>query len=768
MQKSLQPVLGFLDDGILAPTTESILFTSFSNGQAVTAPRLMKTFDLSDFIDEVYGTAGDDAIFAEGGDDKVNGAAGNDYIDGGSGHDRLYGGDGDDHLIGGAGNDWLQGDAGNDVLIGGTGNDTMLGGVGDDLYVVADAGDIVTEYAGQGRDTVMSKLATYQLGANVENLVADASLANAAVNFTGNELNNDIVGGNGNDMLSGGAGNDELDGKAGADRMVGGTGNDLYHVDLLGDQTIELAGEGNDTVIATRSWQIAANIENLHFENTAAAPTQGFVGYGNELANEISGAAGSDDLYGFGGDDRLNGGGGADFLYGGAGNDVYYLAGEGGDTIIENAGEGIDRVYANLAEVTLADNVENLDFYINYYGGQIVGPAAFTAHGNASANEITGWELGDKLYGGDGNDKLYGLGGDDLLDGGNGNDSLDGGSGNNTLIGGVGNDTYFVNDDQRDTIIETAEAGSGSHDMVMTRDAVTTLRANVEDMRYVGTADFLGLGNSGNNEITGGSGVDNWLYGMDGNDVLVGGAKTDYLDGGSGADTMRGGLGADEYFVDSIWDVVAEKAGEGYDIVDTSLDSYVLGANVEALRMVGANNAIGVGNDVDNQISGSTSDDQLFGKGGDDELDGGKGNDRLDGGTGDDQLDGGAGDDTLYGGLGYDHLTGGTGKDVFSFRQANPGNLQVIMDFVKGEDRIDFTAIDGNAALAGDQQLAMSFNGQFVGGGQGSFYVEKGPYGGTYYTYVHVDANGDGKLDLDVMLTSPSGYYALSIGDFGL
>jgi hypothetical protein len=95
--------------------------------------------------------------------------------------------------------------------------------------------------------------------------------------------------------------------------------------------------------------------------------------------------------------------------------------------------------------------------------------------------------------------------------------------------------------------------------------------------------------------------------------------------------------------------------------------------------------------------------------------------------------------------------------------------VQTVCDFVKGEDKIDFSAIDGNAALAGDQQLAFSFNGSFVGGGQGSFYVEKRAYdgSGSHETWVHVDCNGDGQLDLDVLLTGNS-HYALSIGDFGL
>ena len=62
--------------------------------------------------------------------------------------------------------------------------------------------------------------------------------------------------------------------------------------------------------------------------------------------------------------------------------------------------------------------------------------------------------------------------------------------------------------------------------------------------------------------------------------------------------------------------------------------------------------------------------------------------------------------------------------------------------------------------------MAFSFNGQLVGGGQGSFCVEKttGDYGWKYTT-LHVDVTGDGQRDFDITLAG-SDFYNLSLSDF--
>ncbi|MEA5463737.1 calcium-binding protein [Leptothoe sp. PORK10 BA2] len=255
---------------------------------------------------------------------------GNNYGYGNSLGNSISGNSGNNYLWGAAGNDFMYGYAGNDTMNGGTGADAMYGGTGNDTYYVENVGDTVNESAGAGYDTVRSSISEI-LSTNVERLILTGTgnnygYGNALNNsISGNSGNNYLWGAAGNDFMYGYAGNDIMNGGTGADSMHGGTGNDTYYVENVGDTVNESAGAGYDTVRASITEALSANVERLIL--TGAGNING---YGNSLSNSITGNAGDNYLSGYAGNDYILGAAGTDTLVGGSGNDR--LNGYGGTT----------------------------------------------------------------------------------------------------------------------------------------------------------------------------------------------------------------------------------------------------------------------------------------------------------------------------------------------------------------------------------------------------------------------------------------------------
>jgi Ca2+-binding RTX toxin-like protein len=582
-------------------------------------------------------------------------------------------------LAGGAGDDVLASGDGRDILEGGAGSDTMTGGLGDDTYL-ADSFDKIVEAANGGIDTV--KVAgNYTLDRNVERGVLTG---------TGNY---NLVGNSGANKLTGNSGNNTLNGAQGSDTMEGGAGDDTYVVDNYYDTVIENANGGTDTVVASSSVVLAANVEHLRLSGA-----QAIGGTGNALANRITGNSAGN---------TLDGGAGADTLIGGAGDDTYVI--DALDLVVETAGAGTDTVLAN-ASATLAAHLENLsllgtanysgtgneldnriqgnsgnnildgregadtmdggagndtflvdnegDITSDYGGGTdtvkasashtlgdgvdhltLMGLAAINGTGNALANKITGNAAANVLTGGAGSDILRGGSGNDVLVAGNNIDVM---TDEDQLFGGTGNDSYYVDGD---TSIIVELAGQGTDTVVARVYDGYTLGANLENLALVG-GDVHGAGNTLANSITGTAGAN-------------------LLDGGAGADLLAGLGGDDTYLVDQSGDRVVEAAGGGRDEVVSAV-SYTLGAFIEDLTLTGSLALAGGGNELDNQITGNRGNNVLKGALGNDILMGGDGNDTLDGGDGNDMLVAGVGNDTLLGGLGDDSLYAGGGTDVLN------------------------------------------------------------------------------------------------------
>ncbi len=417
---------------------------------------------------------------------------------------RFFGGLSADWVNGLGGADVLYGMGGNDLLNGGTGNDKLYGGLGDDGYIVDATGDLVSEKAGEGNDTVYTNLVAYTLAANVENLKAYSGSGLSAPlggqTLSGNTLANIIVGGTGADTLNGGTGDDTL---------IGGAGNDVYVVDSVGDRVQELAGAGSDEVRssvslvtepdqATGAAFVGANVENLTLTGSSDIDA-----YGNALANLIigntganilDGGAGNDSISGGDGDDNLLGGDGDDLLIGGLGNDVYW------------GGDGIDTI-------SFAGVSGNISFSLASDADQDTGSVGI---------DTLAWDHGiENLIGGSGNNLLMGNDVANRLEGGSGNDTLDGGSGADTLVGGQGNDVFVV-DDAEDVAVEALGEGTDRVEASVS----FALGSNIETLLLSGTANINGTGNGLGNTLTGNSG-DNSLDGGLGNDTIAGGDGLD-------------------------------------------------------------------------------------------------------------------------------------------------------------------------------------------------------------------------------------------------
>ncbi|MDU9027737.1 matrixin family metalloprotease [Pseudomonas mediterranea] len=544
----------------------------------------------------------------------------------------------------------LTGNTGNNVLDGGLGADTLIGGTGNDTYIVDNLKDVISETSTLDSeiDTVRSSV-SWTLGANLENLTLTGV---AAINATGNALDN---------VLIGNAAANVLNGLGGADTMIGGAGNDTYVVDNIGD-TITEAGTSLteiDSVLSSISYTLGTNLEILTLTGTGSID-----GTGNALNNRITGNAGAN---------VLDGGLGIDTLIGGTGNDTYVVDNLK-DVISETStlASEIDTVRSSVSWA-LGANLENLT---------LTGTAAINGTGNALGNVLTGNA---------------------------GNNVLNGGAGRDTLIGGAGNDTYVLDQAGELALLqEHADQGIDSLSLTYASSSLSSVvdlnlsnLVDVENVILNGAGVFTVIGNSQDNSLVGNAFVN----------TLQGGAGDDTLDGRAGADILIGGAGDDIYVIDNLGDKVTELTDEGHDLIRTAV-SYTLSTNVEDGQLLGLSAINLSGNALDNSLVGNAAANVLNGLGGADTMIGGAGNDTyvvdnvgdtiteagtsltevdsvlssisytlgtnleiltLTGtggidGTGNalnNRITGNAGANVLDGGVGIDTLVGGTGNDTY-------------------------------------------------------------------------------------------------------
>jgi Ca2+-binding RTX toxin-like protein len=264
---------------------------------------------------------------------------------------------------------------------------------------------------------------------------------------------------------------------------------------------------------------------------------------------------------------------------------------------------------------------------------------------------------------------------------------------------------------------------------------------------------------SGNDTIIGGISIQRVFDGS-GNDNVSLGANDDYAFVGSGNDALDGGSGTDFlYFF--------YQSNDGLDILTPN----TVGVSVDLAKTTAQNFGVFGFDTVKNfeNVAGGNGNDTVSGTNGANVLSGASGNDTLNGRGGNDILYGNFDADILIGGAGADDIdTGGdSARDkVQYFAVTDSGTTAAtrdeILQFTNGgtstDDKIDFSAMDGNSALAGNQAFTFR-TGAFSTNVKSEIRVTVSGAD----SIVHVDTDSDTVAEMTILVVGVTG---LTAADF--
>jgi len=648
--------------------------------------------------------------------EKILGSNYNDVLTVGDGQDSNF------YFNGGGGADSLAGGSGSDSLLGGAGNDTILYDAQDDLA------------GGAGTDVLDLRDETSDLTINLSDITAKYR---EFENIFGGSGMDTLIGDGKANLLSAGDGGNWLDGRGGKDTIMGGDGDDTIVYDSADLSSNISGGGGTDWLDASKAMRKVA------VDLTRYGDIENFLGsdYGDSI---IGGTA------------------------------QYILSGDGDDTI----GYDFSIIQDNLID---GGNGNDVLVAMNATSG--------IEFGIASA--VTNVE---RLIGSQYDDTIYAGGSDITWDGGAGNDSLISGTGNDILRGGAGNDTYVFQEGFGNDIIVTDKTNSGdvivldgiNGDNIAIRrlgsDLVFSVTSDTDDSfvntitqknwyssgasrisRFVVNGnlevfnDFV-IGNDDDNKTLKTTGINAYMNGGAGNDILQGGKGNDRLEDGTGNDNLFGNAGDDHLY-----------GGQGNDLLDGGAGNDVL--------MADGNDTLrgGLGNDIYELYpwkGGLVIDNYHIDKGSDrvifqedflssdvtfsmnnndlvlDALDGSElirfqnwklGNDHhigsivftdqtmndiqinamvtdsvpggislISGNDSDNNLIGTANDDIVDGGLGNDTLTGGLGNDTYYF-ELGYGHDVITANHANGNDVLSLGTSNFTTSKNNGNDLVFSF-----------------------------------------------------------
>ena len=679
-------------------------------------------------IENVTGSAFDDALGGNNSANTLNGGDGDDGLRGRGGNDTLYGGNGNDFLNGGFGDDTIDGGAGYDRAAYYQ-TDAALGGVTVSLLLQGQAQNV----GSQGWDTLIgienvsgTPFADTLTGDGNDNwLWGSGSWIDVAQSTSNNDT---IDGGGGNDLVEVGFGNHVLTGGTGTDTLLYSE-NGSPEVGVI----ISLALQGAAQNTSAGSWTLNG------FENLAG-------GTGSDL---LTGDGGANILAGGEGNDQLVGGGGNDSLYGdgyygitGSGSGTYFL---GTDADVANgAVGGNDTLEGGLGDDLINGGVGiDTASYAHASGGVTVSLATGLASGADGNDTLVNIE---NLIGSDYRDTLTGNLGNNVISAGLMNDIINASQGVDVIDGGAGGgDRLFVT--TGDFSVFAAATGARTYAIGSNRitDSSGTLNTTFTGVERIA---FSNVGNGNFNDTIDASGFVSTNFAPldirlgNGNNIVTGSGSSDRVFTGYGSNVVNGGVGYDYGYiqVDATNTATVVITNVGGTLTTQSGGSINSFTNVEEVQVYGIGAAA-----LTLDASGYTAIPGLtlilVGHNGSDIMIGSAGSDVFGNITG--QV------------LGTDVYTGNGGADTYDYTfAADSMNGDTITDF-DIDDNIDLRF--NNLEAGGSPVLANHFIGAAAFSGVAGEYRYQ--IDGTH-TLVQVDSNGDKVADQT--LTISNGAFALA------
>ncbi|MEP1535160.1 MAG: cadherin-like domain-containing protein [Paracoccaceae bacterium] len=562
------------------------------------------------------------------GTDNIVGSAAHDELHAGLGNDEVQGGEGADLLYdNGAVRSFQEGDDAtayvNSILAYDTdGNDTIDGGAGSDVFLHSGGTDIFT--GGAGHDTYLTVAEVHGSSNSQDHLTIVLSEDEAdPETWFGNDL-----------ILGDGRGVDKvrLEGINSSDVTISYSYEEFFIGETVAEFTpafwwtfdfepatyehYQTVGAYEIKVNATGSSIVIENVFGTHVRGDNPSPLGGI-----EASMSVPFTVEFDDGFMSWPDNVLD-----------ASNNFYTF---------ENSDLGEDAFAARDAlEIERAEVVETIE-------------------GDATDEELYGYNSTDLINAGAGDDRVFTGDGDDILIGGSGGDALSGGKGTDTAsyqtaASGVG--AYL--DPERFTItIEYGDAdgdtfdsienltGSAFNDNLNGDEAANLIEggAGNDTIRGLGGLDTL-MGGAGNDSIRAGEYVDDGgnlfisdvdLYGGDGDDTIRSSSGNDFISGGDGDDLIELSNFVNFQSPGTPGNDVID-GGEGLDTVHFINGGVVVDLGAGTGKYVGSTEEVTlidvegvIGSREDDLIIGGGEDNVLIGDGGDDTLVGGGGSDQL-------------------------------------------------------------------------------------------------------------------------------------------